>query len=69
MHTCIGFYFDDVECCQLCHDREEGHDMIKVRDDSGQSCGEVCHPIAERLRALGYLLDETPEEEGSTYGP
>ena len=62
MHSCTHFDLtpdqENPECCQLCHDGEEGHHLVVAKDYKGEPISEVCHPLADRLRAMGYLLEE-----------
>ena len=47
----------DPECCELCHGGEAGHGMYDVMDHGREKIESVCHPVAERLQAMGYLFD------------
>jgi len=56
----------DPDCCELCHKRKmKSHRLAKVEfwtgmDEETGLC-EVCGPVAERLRGLGYVF----QDEGS----
>lgn len=39
--------------------------MVGVKDYKGEVMAHVCHPILERLRALGYLSEEEVKTDDS----
>lgn len=59
MKSCEAFDLtpEPVECCHLCHTGQGDHSMVGVKDYKQEVMAHVCHPLAERLRALGYLFE------------
>jgi len=61
MGECQQFDFSpraNIECCEMCHTGQGGHSLVAVWNLDGTILIRACHPLAERLRALGYLVDE-----------
>jgi hypothetical protein len=60
---------ENPECCDLCHQGINGHNLTQVHDYRRVPKWKVCAPVAERLRAMGYVCDEIAEAHLPTAVP